>query len=103
MTSIKKTAEGLFEIPDGDLGRGYLIGSRCPECRGVSFPARKVCPFCLMDNNQETVRLSDRGRLHTFCVNRQAPAGFTAPYLTGKVDLPEKVRLFGLITGGRTG
>ena len=28
-----------------------------------------------------------------------APEGFEAPYITGKTDLPEKVRIFSVITG----
>ncbi len=58
-----------------------------------------VCPSCLRDDATEEIALSRRGKLYTFSINRVAPEGFKAPYVTGKVDLPEKVRIFSVITG----
>ena len=95
----KKTAEGLFELPDGDLDQGYLLGSKCAHCGTVSFPKRKICPGCLADDRIEEIPLSKRGKLFSFSINQMAPEGFKAPYVTGKVDLPEKVRIFAVITG----
>jgi uncharacterized OB-fold protein len=92
-------AHGLFELPGGDYKKGYLVGSRCGRCGTVSFPSRAVCPSCLDRESIEKVRMSRKGTLHTFSINRMAPEGFKAPYVTGKVDLPEKVRVFAVITG----
>jgi len=47
----------------------------------------------------EEMILSKSGTLYSFSVNQMAPEGFTAPYVTGKVDLPENVRIFSIITG----
>lgn len=47
----------------------------------------------------EETALSKRGTLYSFSVNQMAPAGFEAPYIVGKVDLPENVRIFSVITG----
>ena len=95
----KKIAEGLFHLPDSDDDQGYLIGSRCGVCDGVSFPKRSLCPLCLERENVAETRLGREGRLYSFSVNQMAPEGFTAPYVAGKVDLPEKVRVFAVITG----
>ena len=98
MTEKTLAAEGLFTLPrDGAPGR--LIGSLCRACQTVSFPRREVCPRCLEREAIEETTLSSRGVLYTYAVNRQAPEGFTAPYISGKVDLPEKVRIFTTITG----
>lgn len=47
----------------------------------------------------EEIPLSKHGTLYSFSINQMAPDGFTAPYITGKVDLPERVRIFAVITG----
>jgi uncharacterized OB-fold protein len=95
----KKIAEGLFHLPKGDLASGYLIGAQCSRCSLVLFPRRRVCPVCLDRESMGETTLSKHGTLYSFSVNRMAPDGFTAPYITGKVDLPEKVRIFSVITG----
>ncbi|MDQ7785257.1 MAG: OB-fold domain-containing protein [Desulfomonilaceae bacterium] len=95
----KKIAEGLFHLPAGNPAEGYLIGARCAKCGLVVFPRRVVCPGCLDRESMEETALSKHGTLYSFSVNQVAPDGFTAPYITGKVDLPEKVRIFAVITG----
>jgi uncharacterized OB-fold protein len=95
----KKIAEGLFHLPAGNPAEGYLIGARCSKCGIVVFPRRVVCPGCLDRESMEQMPLSKHGALYSFSVNQMAPDGFTAPYITGKVDLPEKVRIFSVITG----
>jgi len=97
-TEPKKIAEGLFRLPEND-DPGGLIGSRCGACNAVSFPRRSLCPCCLERENVAETRLGREGTLYSFSINQMAPAGFTAPYVTGKVDLPEKVRVFAVITG----
>jgi uncharacterized OB-fold protein len=95
----KKIAEGLFHLSAGNPTDGYLIGSRCSKCGLVAFPRRVVCPGCLERESMEKKVLSKHGTLYSFSVNQMAPDGFTAPYVTGKVDLPENVRIFSIITG----
>lgn len=95
----KKIAEGLFDLSDGSLEKGYLIGSKCHHCGTIVFPKRVVCPNCLRDDAMEEVPLSKKGKLYSYSVNQVAPEGFMAPYVTGKIDLPERVRIFSVITG----
>lgn len=95
---IKKIAEGLFALPGGSLEEGHLLGTKCRNCKTVSFPRRMVCPCCLADDTEE-VPLSKKGKLYSYSINQMAPEGFEAPYITGKVDFPENVRVFSVITG----
>jgi uncharacterized OB-fold protein len=95
----QKTAGALFALPDGDLERGFLVGARCSECGTVVFPKRPVCPHCMAQGTMVETPLSKVATLYSYSINEMAPEGFQAPYITGKVDLPERVRIFTLITG----
>jgi uncharacterized OB-fold protein len=86
---------GLFEV-DGE-GRARLLGSRCALCGESAFPRRQVCPRCKRRTMEPTL-LSERGRLFSFTVCHSAPAGWRAPYLQAYVELPEGLRVFGLIS-----
>jgi len=96
---VKMIAEGLFELPDGFSDKGYLIGAKCTRCGTITFPKRMVCPNCVKEDSMVETPLSKKGRLYSFSVNQMAPEGFKAPYITGKIDLPEKVRIFSVIAG----
>lgn len=87
---------GVLEL-DQD-GKGRLIGSRCPSCGAHFFPAREVCSGCLTEDLKH-VPLSGQGTLYTYTVVRQSTPGFTVPYLLGYVDLPEGVRVLGVLHG----
>ncbi|HBX24186.1 MAG TPA: transcriptional regulator [Desulfotomaculum sp.] len=95
---VNKTSKGLFVLPE-ESREGYLIGTRCSNCNTVTFPRWVVCPDCLRDDTMEEIPLSRKGKLYSFSVNRVAPEGFEAPYITGRVELPEKIRIFSVITG----
>ncbi len=97
--TFKKVADGLFALPDDSLERGFLLGGKCSECHAIVFPKRLVCPHCLAQDSAREIALSKRGTLYAYSVNQVAPTGFEAPYVTGKIDLPEKVRIFSVITG----
>jgi uncharacterized protein len=95
----KKIADGLFVLPGGSLTEGYLVGAICGSCDTITFPKRVVCPNCMKDDSMGEIPLRKRGTLYSFSINQMAPEGFQAPYVTGKIDLPEKVRIFSVITG----
>ena len=87
---------GVLELDQA--GRGHLIGSRCPSCGAHFFPARDVCPGCLTED-LKPVPLSGQGTLYTYTVVRQSAPEFRVPYLLGYVDLPEGVRVLGVLLG----
>ena len=96
-SDMEKIIEGLFELP-GKSTTGHLIGSKCGSCQTISFPKRKICPQCLEQEKISVIPLSRCGSLYSFSINQVAPEGFNAPYITGRIDLPENVRIFSVIT-----
>jgi uncharacterized OB-fold protein len=88
-------APGLFAwLDDG----AHLLGSKCKECGEVTFPATSFCPQCCRQTT-ENVSLSQRGRLHSFTVQRFKPPppykGLEPfePYGVGVIELPEGLRV----------
>lgn len=47
----------------------------------------------------EEISLGSVGKLDTYTIVRQAPPGFTAPYILGMVRLPDGPEVFTVITG----
>lgn len=95
--------DGLFDA--GEEVR--LLGSKCSECGSVFFPRRGYCrnPACSRDPLVD-VRLSRQGQLHTLTVQHyMGPAPFKLdpallPYTVVLVDLPEGVRVMGMLKEG---
>lgn len=90
--------EGLFKVPtDGE--KGHLIGSKCKKCGEHFYPTRAVCPNCYSQEMEE-VALGTRGKIYTYTIARTSYPGtpLTAPFITGQVELPEKVQALSLIT-----
>lgn len=86
--------QGLFRLdPDERL---KLIGSHCITCGKMYFPRKTICPYCLEDKSLEIIEFQGKGKIYSFAVIWQGPKGFTVPYATLYVDMPEGVRIFGL-------
>ena len=83
--------------PRVDRGRGVLVGSRCKECQGVSWPARAVCHRC-GSPTLEPAHLGPHGVLVTYTTVWVSRPGLAAPYMLGQVDLGP-VRVVGHIRG----
>jgi uncharacterized OB-fold protein len=73
------------------------MGSRCRACGKVSFPKKKVCPDCFNGELNE-VPLSKKGRLHSYALSLMGPPGVEAPYVMAFIDLPEKIKLYSILT-----
>jgi len=95
---VDPALEGLFTIPSSPSENSHLVGSKCKFCQGVLFPKGFICPNCYKEDGLEEVALSRKGKLYTYCIVRVAPLGFTAPYAIGYVDLPERLRIFSMLT-----
>lgn len=79
-------------------GEIRLIGSECPLCKRVYFPAMKVCPDCLDDNRPMKIKiLSDNGKIYSFSIAQVAPPGFEVPHVQAYIDLEGGVRVFSLL------
>lgn len=95
-------AEGLFRVTaDGPA----LIGTRCTGCGTHYFPQSLSCrnPQC-QDKVVEPVGLGRSGRLYSYTVQAYRPPALFrmepwAPYAIGLVELPEGLRVLGMLTG----
>lgn len=97
--------EGAF----ADTAEGpRLLGSRCLSCATTYFPRSPVCrnPAC-DDKRIGDCTLSPRGTLWSYTIQfykPPPPARFDepfAPYGVGLIDLPEGIRILGMMSTGR--
>ena len=95
-------AEDLFRLtPDGPA----LLGTRCSGCGTHYFPQSLSCrnPQC-QDKVVEPVELGRRGSLYSYTVQAYRPPALFkmepwAPYVIALVELPEGLRVLGMLTG----
>ena len=90
--------EGLYRLPDHEKD-GSLLGSKCLDCGECFHPKRHVCLNCYSKNLEE-IDLSKRGKISTWTITRISYPGapVTAPFVTARVELPEKVQILSHIT-----
>jgi len=96
--------EGLFDWPSKDP---RLIASKCKTCGTIRFPSGKTCnnPFC-DQKDVGKVSLSKKGMVYSYFIEHYQPPppyhppkdGFK-PYGVGWVELPDGIRVIGMITG----
>ncbi|TEO04738.1 Zn-ribbon domain-containing OB-fold protein [Pseudomonas aeruginosa] len=80
--------EGLFRTDPPTL-----LGSLCTQCGTRVFPARPFCPACDCTDIEPEVELATRGKIYSYTVIHQAPAGRKPPYTLAYVDLTDGVRV----------
>jgi uncharacterized OB-fold protein len=98
----KPIVEGLFTWPSDDP---RLIASKCKKCGTVAFPKAPFCtnPDCeKVRENVCEIQLDKRGKVFTYTYQiYTAPPPFRMepfePYGIAMVDLPEGIRLLGII------
>jgi benzoylsuccinyl-CoA thiolase BbsA subunit len=92
---------GLFEYPSPENSPPAILGNRCRKCAQMYFPKRMLCTNCFTEGDLEPVRLSRRGRIFSSTVvHIPSPAGISAPYAYGYVDLDgDRLRVFALFSG----
>lgn len=76
------------------LGEGRLELTGCLDCdRIVGYP-RSRCPYCMTDQVQWR-RLSGRGRIHSYTVNRRGTGRYldADPFVIAYVELDEGPRM----------
>lgn len=84
---------GVLEQRDGEF---VQIGKKCKSCGKVSFPVSELCRFCSFEDG-EKIPLSKQGTLFSYTVTRVPVGPYKPPFITGYIDLPEGVRVFGQI------
>jgi uncharacterized OB-fold protein len=72
----------------------HFLGSYCSKCQKTYYPKRGYCLKC-GEGDLEDLKISNPGKLISFSVIRNAPAGFEgqAPYVVGIVELAPKIRV----------
>jgi len=86
----------LYREQKQDLG---LHGKKCNKCGTVWFPAGRVCYACQTKDDYSDVKLSRRGKIVTFTVERAIPAPETPVGMT-VVDLDGGGRFLTQFTEG---
>ena len=75
-----------------------LVGGKCKKCGKVNYPQRKICAFCGAQENFEKVKISRRGKVHTYVVSYALPTGVESPTPLAVVDTEDGARLVGFFT-----
>jgi uncharacterized OB-fold protein len=83
--------------------RYRLVGHKCKKCGQVNFPPKGVCRYCNDSSDFEELRLSGRGKVHTFTLIGAggAPPEFAAQekaggsYPVAIVELEEGPKVIG--------
>lgn len=94
-------AEGLFRLTNDGAA---LVGSQCTGCGMRYFPKSLSCrnPQCEAKSVEETL-LSRCGHLYSYTVQAYRPPALFRmepwePYAIGLVELPEGLRVMGMLT-----
>jgi uncharacterized OB-fold protein len=96
-------APGLFTWPSDEP---RLLGSRCPHCAVMTFPAQRGCPSCTRDD-MEPAEFDRRGTLWTFTTQEFVPKSppyvrveteeTFVPYAVGYVEFEGQAKVEGRI------
>jgi len=77
--------------------KGELLIHQCKSCGTKMFPPRLYCTSC-MSQDPEWVKVSGKGKIHTYSVAYEYPPARVAsflsvPYVVALIDLEEGVRM----------
>lgn len=94
--------EGLLTWPSEDP---RIIASKCKSCGSIRFPKGFIChnPHC-KEKEVEEVHLSKHGTLYSYAIQHYPPPppyhppDPFVPYGIGWVELPEGIRIAGMMT-----
>lgn len=80
-----RPATGYLVIPDE--GEPYLQGSKCKACGAIYVGTRNHCAKCAGVDTVEPFRMSNRGKLYSYCIVHRSFPGIDVPYISAIVDL----------------
>ncbi len=86
---------GLWSVPSSADDKPHLIGSRCPRCGEVVFPAALCCVNC-QSQTTNAIHLSRTGKIYSLTTVMLPPPRYykgPVPYAAGYVELPDGVRV----------
>ena len=84
----------ILEVVRTTKGPRVVVSRSCSKCQKTYFPKRGYCLNC-GEGDLEDLKISNPGKLISFSVIRNAPAGFEgqAPYVVGIIELAPKIRV----------
>ncbi len=89
--SEEATVEGPLPVVDWLKGAGtnhpYLEGHKCGACGAIFLGERSNCSSCGARDQMEAIRLSNKGKLYSFCIVHRSFPGIDVPYISAIVDL----------------
>jgi uncharacterized OB-fold protein len=94
--------EGLFTWPSKNPS---LLASKCKSCGTIRFPSSTICnnPYC-QEKKVGEVKLSRKGKVYSYMIEYYKPPILLPgvdefePYAVGWVELPEGLRVVGMMT-----
>ena len=98
-------SEGLWTTPLSPGEKPQLIGSKCPDCGEVVFPANRRCTNC-QNEPMEDIKLSRRGKIHALTTVMLRPPAYykgPVPFSIGWIELPDGVRVNATLLGAEPG
>ena len=80
--------DGLFSLPSGNNEKPRLIAGKCVQCGDISFPSKERCGKC-SSSSIDNILLSNKGKIYTYTIVRQAFPGYKLPNIVAIVKVPE--------------
>lgn len=80
-----RAATSYLVLPEG--GDPYLQGSKCNSCGAIYLGVRTHCASCAGIETVEPMKLSNRGKLYSYCIVHRSFPGIDVPYISAIVDL----------------
>lgn len=74
-----------LKLPDD--GDPYLEGHKCSSCGAIYLAARENCAKCGGRSCIDTLKLSNKGKLYSYCIVHRSFPGVDVPYISAIVDL----------------
>ncbi|MDA0790160.1 MAG: OB-fold domain-containing protein [Proteobacteria bacterium] len=65
----------------------YLEGQRCQSCQAVFLGERENCSKCGARGKLKAFRMSNQGKLYSYCIVHRSFPGVEVPYVSAIVDL----------------
>lgn len=78
-------------------GTPHLVGSLCADCGCVAPGPRMACAACCARGSMKSIRLAERGRLHSFTIVHRSFPGVTTPFVAAVVELDGGAMLKGTL------
>jgi hydroxymethylglutaryl-CoA synthase len=73
-------------------------GVKCKKCGGIQYPRQRACMYCLVQDEFEPIRLSDKtGKLFTYSIDERANE-IILPLIRGVIDLDGGGRYYSQLT-----